>query len=152
MGGKGRQMWRKLWRAMWGWGILLAAMTGCASSSSGIELNELEGRWEWRSASGGIAGRTITPASEGYTMELRFQADGDAELYRNGALRSTATYRIGLGRQDGSFPGREVVTFTPALFGWGEMALHLEGGDRLTFSDGCCDGFSYGFVRVGSGG
>jgi hypothetical protein len=128
-------------------GLVLAASAGCAASATGVEVDQLEGRWEWRSASGGIAGRTITPASEGYTMELRF--DGDrAELLRNGTLR-TASYQLRIGRQGGSFPDQDVVVFTPPLFGWEEMAIAIDEAGQLILSDGCCDGFMYAFARVG---
>ena len=130
-------------------GVMLAMAAGCAAST-GVEVDRLEGRWEWLTASGGIAGWTITPATQGYTMELRFLDDGDAELYRNGALQSTADYRIVVGREDGSFAGRDVVRFTPALLGWEEMGLALADADRLLLVDGCCDGYAYTFVRVGS--
>src|SRR5687767_9257451 len=130
-------------------GLALVALAGCATSPTGVQTDRLEGRWEWRSASGGIAGRTITPATEGYTMELRF--DGDrAELFRNGALRTTASYRLAIGRQGGSFPDQDVAVFTPSLFGWEEMAIQIDETGQLILSDGCCDGFSYAFVRVGA--
>jgi hypothetical protein len=130
-------------------GLVLAVSAGCASSATGVEADRLEGRWEWRSASGGIAGRTITPASEGYSMELRF--DGDrVQLLRNGALRTTASYRLRIGREGGSFPDHDVAVFTPALFGWEEMAIQIDEAGQLILSDGCCDGFTYAFARVGS--
>jgi hypothetical protein len=127
---------------------LALASGACASSSTGVEEGELEGRWEWRSASGGIAGRTITPASEGYTMELRFD-DDEVGLYRGGALQRTAEYRLTIGRE-GSFPGQTVIRFDPALLGWEEMSVDLSDDDTLLLVDGCCDGYAYTFARVGS--
>jgi hypothetical protein len=129
------------------WGLVLAALAGCATTPTGVQVDLLEGRWEWRSASGGIAGRTITPATEGYTMELRF--DG-AQVLRDGALRNTASYRLEIGREGGSFPGLDVARFTPALLGWEEMRIQIDEGGQLILSDGCCDGYTYAFVRVGS--
>jgi hypothetical protein len=131
------------------WAAALAALAGCATSPTGVQLDRLAGRWEWRSASGGIAGRTITPATQGYTMELRFDG-GRAQLYRGGALQTTASYELVTGRQGGSFVGKDVARFAPALFGWEEMGILIEGGGRLILTDGCCDGFAYTFVRVGS--
>ena len=80
-----------------GWAVAALLAVGCGSPTS-VEESQLEGRWEWRSASGGIAGRTITPQSEGYTMELRFEGDDQVALYRSGALQTTAAYRLALGR------------------------------------------------------
>lgn len=136
-----------------GWvGIGVAALAaGCASSPAAVDLDQWTGRWEWQAATGGIAGRTLTPASEGYTMELRLTSGGDAELLRNGTVTQSATYELGLGRKGGSFEGRDVVRFTPTLFGsWEEMAVTFPDAAHLTLSDGCCDGFTYSFVRIGS--
>jgi hypothetical protein len=129
--------------------LAVAAMAGCANSPTGVEVDRLEGRWEWRSASGGIAGRTITPTTEGYTMELRFVDDEEAQLFRSGALRTTARYELATGSQGGSFGGKDVVRFTPALFGWDEMGVQISIEGELILADGCCDGFTYSFVRVG---
>jgi hypothetical protein len=101
-------------------------------------------------ASGGIAGRTITPATEGYTLELRVLDDDDVELYRNGALQSTAKYQLAIGSEGGSFGGKDVVRFAPALFGWDEMGLQLSIEGELVLADGCCDGYTYMWARAGS--
>jgi hypothetical protein len=123
--------------------------TACSSAPTALVPDRLEGRWSWTSASGGFAGHTITPASEGYTMEVRFRGDGSAELYRDGALTKATDFEIGIGREGGSFPGREVIRFEEPLFGgWEEMSLELPGPDRLVLGDGCCDGYTYDFERI----
>src|SRR5687767_14440924 len=129
-------------------GLALVALAGCATSPTGVQTDRLEGRWEWRSASGGIAGWTITPATEGYTMELRF-ANGEARLYRDGTLRGATGFRLAIGREGGSFAGQEVVRFEDPLLGFGEeMGLALPDPDRLVLADGCCDGYAYEFARI----
>lgn len=128
--------------------LIAAGAVGCASGPAAVELEWLEGLWEWQSSSGGIAGWTLTPASEGYTMDLRLLASGEAELYRNGGLQATAHFSTGIGHEGGSFPGRDVVRFSkPLLGGWEEMALDMPDADHLVLTDGCCDGYSYSFVR-----
>ena len=121
----------------------------CSSAPTALVPERLAGRWSWTSATGGIAGRTITPASEGYTMEVRFLAGGEAQLSRSGSLTRTTGYELGIGREGGSFPGREVIRFDEPLFGgWEEMGVELPGADRLVLADGCCDGYTYDFERV----
>ena len=138
-----------------GLGLLLvaAASAGCASSPAGVQVERLVGRWDWQSASGGIAGRTITPTTEGYWMELRFLSNGKAELYKSAVLSQTADYQIGVGKKSGSFSGRDVVRFTPPtiLGSWEELMLSLPDGSHLLLANGCCDGFTYTFARIGSG-
>ena len=70
---RGEREMRRRWK-----GSMVVVMAGwmlaCSGSPTVVEIGRLEGSWEWRSATGGIAGRTITPATEGYSMELRFLA------------------------------------------------------------------------------
>ena len=132
----------------WAAWAAVALVTACGGSPTSVDAGEIEGRWEWRSASGGIAGRTITPQTEGYTMELRV-ADDEVALYKNGALQKAARYRLALGREGGSFAGKDVVVFTPSLFGWEEMGLQLSVEGELILADGCCDGFTYTWARAG---
>lgn len=132
-----------------GWVVAAAVAAGCSSPTS-VDVDELTGRWTWVSASGGIAGRTITPATEGYTMELRLSANGQAALLRSGQATRTAEFELAVGGEGGSFPGQDVIRFSEALFGgWEEMGMDLLAGDQLTLADGCCDGYAYGFVRSG---
>lgn len=127
------------------------AAAGCAGSPASVEPGDLAGRWEWQSSSGGIAGRTLTPATEGYSMELRLQTDGRAQLLKNGAVVGSADYQVGIGKTNGSFAGRDVVRFSPSLLGgWEEMGLSFPDATHLVLADGCCDGFTYSFTRVGS--
>jgi hypothetical protein len=133
----------------WARALVLGLTAGCSGSSIAFEVDRLEGRWEWREATGGIAGRTITPASEGYTMELRFLDGDDVELHRSGQPQTNATYRLATGSDEGSFAGKDVVRFTPALFGWDEMLIQLSVEGELILTDGCCDGYTYTFVRAG---
>lgn len=129
----------------------LAAMwtLACTGTPTSLEVGQLEGRWEWLSASGGIAGWTITPASEGYSMELRFLTGWEAQLYRDGTLHGSSLFRLETGREGGSFPGREVVRFERPLLGaWEEMGIELREPRRLVLSDGCCDGYAYSFERI----
>ena len=127
----------------------VALLIAACSSATALVPDRLEGRWAWTSATGGIAGHTITPATEGYTMEVRFLGNGRAELYRDDAFTRGTDFEIGIGREGGSFPGREVIRFEEPLFGgWEEMALELPEPGRLLLADGCCDGYAYDFERI----
>ena len=138
-------------RPRWtGWTVAMAAawMMACSGNPTAVEIDRLEGSWAWESASGGIAGRTVTPATQGYTMEVRFLAGGKAELYRNDTLTTSANFRLDLGEKGGSFVGRDVVRFDQSLLGgWEEMGVELT-GSSLLLVDGCCDGYAYSFHRI----
>ncbi len=79
---------------------------------------------------------------------MRFLSGGKAELYRDGQLWNETTFTLEVGRDGGSFPGRDVVLFAESLFGgWDEMGVELA-GSTLILADGCCDGFAYSFERL----
>lgn len=79
---------------------------------------------------------------------MRFLSGGKAELYRDGQLWNETTFTLEVGRDGGSFPGRDVVRFAESLFGgWDEMGVELA-GSTLILADGCCDGFAYSFERL----
>lgn len=132
------------------WALATAAvlLAGCKGSPTAVDLDRLEGRWGWTAATGGFAGHTITPATQGYTMEVRFFEDGRAEVYRSDVLQNATTFVPGVGKEGGSFPGRAVLRFAePLLGGWDEMGIELS-GDNLVLADGCCDGYAYAFQRL----
>jgi hypothetical protein len=147
MGGT-RRLW---WHAAMSTVVVGLATAGCAVTATGSTPDPLLGRWEWREAEGGFAGHRISPATEGFRMELRFAPGGEARLYRDGGLVGIAGYQTTRGEEGGSFPGQEVVRFDlPLLGGWEEMAVSLPTPDLLVLTDGCCDGFTHRFDRVGS--
>ena len=100
--------------------------------------SDLIGCWEWGSSYGGIAGITMTPASEGYTVQLRFEADGTFYRYVDEVLQQSGTYTHVGGSGPGSLwtepfdLGIEPITVFRGLDG---------GGVFLQMVDSCCDGF-----------
>jgi hypothetical protein len=90
----------------------------------------------------------MTPATQGYAMQLRLSSGGRADLFQDGVLTKSAAFELGTGARGGMFAERDVIRFTPALFITEEMSVALTGGDRLELADGCCDGFAYTFART----
>jgi len=81
--------------------------TYCFDSSSpfeydGIELieisdfahNRLIGEWEWIESSGGIAGITLIPETQGYTKAYHFSSDSNLSIYKNDTLIIETTYEV----------------------------------------------------------
>jgi hypothetical protein len=107
-------------------------------------VQEFVGSWSWVESSGGIAGVTLTPASTGETMTVRFGPDGVAELARNGALVRSVTFTTGASRDASTWT---VMYDEPLFGGFSSQAASLS-GDTLTLVDDCCDGFVYRFERL----
>lgn len=52
------------------------------------------GDWEWVSARDAWTGHVTTPATEGYTIQLEFLAEGTAIWFRDGAAFNTMTWEF----------------------------------------------------------
>lgn len=102
----------------------------------------LLGEWDWESATGGIAGTTRTPASEGFTMRLVIEAQGRIEVFRNDSLLVSTTYQFVPAQDLGDKFLDPKLTYTDPVFGFGEHRVGLD-GSRLLLTDPCCDGFVY---------
>lgn len=119
----------------------LAVLSSCGSSPVEPIPDSLFGAWEWVRAEGGIAGVTITPESEGYTMTLRITRPDRIELSRDGELEAATRFElIPASGTDFPFPAR--IRYDEPILGWEEQELRLSDGE-LVLTDPCCDGFSY---------
>jgi hypothetical protein len=120
-------------------GVLLA---GCRSASTDPGSDVITGEYEWIGSSGGIAGRTVTPQSEGYHVRFRFSGN-QVSIFRNDSLMATSLFTI---RDD-------EVTYQPAISVFGfdggidtQMFVDLP-GDTVALRDPCCDRFDHRFLR-----
>ena len=113
-----------------------------------VEL--LYGTWDWTYAVGGIAGVTLTPASEGFTRQVVFSEPNRVEMYRDGVLEISTTFEFipAAEPEDPSMPamlryGEPILTFDEQ-----RVAFSIEG--ELILIDPCCDGFLWAWVSAGS--
>ena len=78
-------------------GVLAAAcgamLPGC---SSPIEPppDSLFGVWEWVRTEGGIAGVTLTPVTEGFTLQLRITRPDHIQLDRDGVAQVVTRFEL----------------------------------------------------------
>lgn len=119
-------------------------LVGCASATEPTVAERLVGTWDWVESTGGIAGTTMTPASTGTTMSLRFRSSGVVELSRNGSVVGTTTYTVEPSGElaDGT------VHYATGILGFESQTVIFTNADALTLVDPCCDGFTYRFVRL----
>ena len=139
--------WRRSRGAGWmRWGVAFGvfAMTACSQSTE-PGADPLDGSWEWIDASGGIAGTTRTPATEGYTMSVDHRANGGTArflVFRNDSLFAETTVR----RSASSSADQGTLVYGDPVLGWPEQEFEIR-ADTLVLRDGCCDGFTYRFHR-----
>lgn len=72
--------------------LLISLFYACADDTS--VPNDLVGKWNWISSSGGIAGTTYTPGSTGETIVLEFTSDSVYKQYRNDLLIVNCEFSI----------------------------------------------------------
>jgi hypothetical protein len=122
--------------------MLLVLLAACRSAGTDPADERLNGEWEWIGSSGGIAGRTVTPESEGYTVHFTFNGN-EVQIFRNDSLRATSLFTV---------RGDE-VTYQPSISVFGfdggidtQTFVDLP-GDTISLRDPCCDRFDHHFVR-----
>jgi hypothetical protein len=121
--------------------MCIALLSSCGSSPVEPIPEGLFGAWEWVRAEGGIAGVTITPESEGFTMTLRITRPDRIEWFRDGELEVATRFEL-LPASGTDFPFPPRLRYEEPILGREEQELGLD-GDELVLTDPCCDGFAY---------
>ncbi|HNL83744.1 MAG TPA: hypothetical protein PKO18_00815 [Chitinophagales bacterium] len=103
--------------------------------------NDLTGRWEWLSSSGGITGGTETPATRGYSQSINITAD-KIQFYTNDILTQDITYTIG---QAVSIYDHE--TRTMLMQSNNPICSYKIVGNKLYLYDECFDCYSSEYIR-----
>jgi hypothetical protein len=124
--------------------VVFLAPAACGSPTASDELLEtLFGTWSWVQATGGIAGMTRTPVSEGYTRTLTFTRPNQVKMLRDGVPEVTTTFEFVSPIANGSAQ----LLYARPLAGVDEQWVEItEAGDQV-LSDPCCDGFVYEWRR-----
>jgi len=155
----GRQSKRVTWnkgirgRASLFAGVLAVVLVPAACSSDptapdGDQLpGALFGSWSWIQSSGGIAGTTRTPETEGYTETVTFTAPNQVTLLRDGATRGTTTFEFVPLMDNGSAVRSAQLLYAESLTGFAEQWVQITEGGNLVLSDPCCDGFTSEWSR-----
>ena len=72
---------------------VIAALAVLAVACNKPEKQELEGTWQWKCTTGGIAGVNYTPESEGFEAEIVFKGN-NFTFYKDGEKVTSGTYHI----------------------------------------------------------
>jgi hypothetical protein len=114
---------------------LAATVTGC---SDPVEPppDGLFGVWEWVRAEGGVGGVTLTPATEGYTLQLRISRPDRIQLDRDGVAQIVTSFEMT------SPLGTDRLRYGEPVLGQPDHQLYFSDG-MLVLTDPCCDGFTW---------
>ena len=127
---------------------LCLATLACTTGLAPLDPDGVVGTWTWLRSTGGIAGTTRTPETEGFTGVLRFDADGTVEWRVDGERVWQTTWSLGRAREGSPLAGEEVVFYGEPVVGWPYQAVHVEGAG-LILTDPCCDGFVHEYEARG---
>lgn len=125
----------------------VAVVLAACSASLTIPQSGIEGPWRWVKSEGGLMPADRTPATEGYSLTLIFEADGVARLLQDGLASGETTYEVTTGGV-GAHEGVPVVRFGEPILGFAEQSYQFVTRDSLLLHDGCCDGFTWHFARI----
>lgn len=106
--------------------------------------SSLAGDWRWVSSTGGIAGKTITPASAGFERKLILTTDLKFSRYKDNTLESTGTYQITQGK---SIYKAEQVDFIKFSDGTSSVIIS-QSASELSLADNFYDGFGEVYQRI----
>jgi len=116
-------------------------------------LEQLYGTWDWVITSGGLAGLTITPASEGVTRSIKFEANGQYTSFQNTELADQSYYVL---RENTTYVTGKTIYFVDYISSGkkSEAKFHINeyiqfiGPDTLILSQAyISDGFASVYVR-----
>ena len=131
--------------------VLMLAQAACSSDPTVPETEALPralfGSWAWVRATGGIAGVTQTPETEGYSRTITFTAPGQVVLFWDGQPEVTTTFEFVPKLDNGSVVRSAQLVYAAPLTGWDEQWVEITGAGELVLSDPCCDGFTYEWRR-----
>ena len=132
--------------------LALFVPAACSSDPTAPEedelLQSLFGTWSWIRATGGIAGTTRTPQSEGYTQTLTFTSPNQVEMARDGVPEVTTTFEFVPLMAAGSAVRSAQLLYAQPLTGFDEQWVEITEAGALVLSDPCCDGFVYEWRRA----
>lgn len=106
--------------------------------------NDLVGKWNWISSSGGIAGTTYTPENTGDTIILEFTSDSVYKQYRNDSLIVNCEFSI---IQAESIYDHEITEMIDCD-GYLRRSFSFTTSGDLILADEAYDGFTSQYERI----
>jgi hypothetical protein len=125
--------------------VLLSSTCKKAMQVPDPELEKIFGKWSWVRTSGGFAGKTITPVSEGYTARFEFNSDGTYKKYKNETLTEQKKFSFLQATSINNHQPVWVISFDGSAL---KMAVSFSGNDTLILNEQAYDGFSHTYIRM----
>ncbi len=122
--------------------LFIVLFFSCSDNNDGqLVVSEIIGSWDWIESTGGIDGRTETPASTGNQIVLEFTA-GSYKKYLNGDLEEEMTYKLEEG--ESMIFGKKTVLIIYQN-GWKQSIEYCD--SKLILHDECSDCFRNEYTK-----
>ncbi len=123
--------------------LLISTFFVFSCKKEAISNNSLAGNWQWVMSTGGIAGKTFTPVSEGYERNLTFTYDSKYLNSKNNITQKSGKFEIIKAK---SIYKTELIDFIK--FDDGTMSAILsQTSEELILANNNYDGFTETFKR-----
>ena len=147
--------------------VILLVLSLIVTACSKPEKQELSGSWRWTSTSGGFAGDTFTPESEGFEAEFVFKGS-TFTFYKDGKKVTSGIYHIDEDEDGGYYPYYSSFRFRISIAQFEKISKATNGkisflmdprgiigyisysgadGQALHLCDDACDGYCSTFVK-----
>ncbi len=127
-----------------------AILVSTACSKVVVEIDEnqippaLFGGWVWIEATGGVAGVTLTPETEGFTRGLVIATPNQITLIQAEQIQVATTLEFV--PENGTEPAQ--LRYALPLLGVTQQTVEFNAEGNLVLTDPCCDGFAYVWRRL----
>jgi hypothetical protein len=121
--------------------FILIALMGCSNSDESELKSQLIGKWKWVESSGGIDGRTETPASTGNAVTLEFTRT-TMKTFINGNLESEINYEIQVGSSIRTTQKTDLIVYENGTI----QSVLIEGNSLVLFEE-CYDCFQQNYLK-----
>lgn len=126
----------------------LAAIVSCKSTNlqNGADggYKALLGKWSWVQSTGGFAGKTTTPQTEGHTSQLEFKAGNTVSAYMDGSLTKIIKFDLAKGHSIFSVDSVYILRYQADGL---DQAVLKTTKDTLILADNVNDGFTKTYVK-----
>ena len=121
--------------------FILITLIGCTKEGDINLSSQLVGKWKWIESSGGIDGRTETPASTGNAVTIEITRT-TIKTFINGKLESEMNYEIQSGSSIRTTEKTDLIVYENGTI----HSVLIEGNSLVLFEE-CYDCFQQNYLK-----
>ncbi len=123
--------------------LILILLVSCSDDK--LTPNDLIGKWNWESSSGGFAGTTFTPENTGDHITIEFTSDSVFRKYLNDSLVMESTFSVQSSESIYDHNPTQMLVFDT---GYMRQSFRFASPNELVLLDEAYDGFISHYIRI----